>query len=193
MTLISCPSCGLPAEETRRFVAPSTDGPIEYLHACCIQYHRFTLPAATVADGHGIDTTVPLAEVSAIVDSGVADEPEALPSRPVRTLAAGAPWIPAVWDDRAPVGHLPLPPGPPDLLQTPRAWLALGGFFAGGLSAGFLLSVPAVVAFAVVTGLLLVTVLASLIPVALTARRTTDRVVTLRPDAPAQRQARRAA
>lgn len=190
MTLISCPSCGLPAEETRRFVAPSTDGPIEYLHACCIQYHRFTLPAATVADGHEVDTMVPPAQVSAILEGALVDEPE---PRPGRVPDPGAPWIPAVWDDPAPVAQLPLPPGLPDLLRTPRTWLALGGFFTGGLSAGFLLSVPAVVAFAVVMGLMLVTVLASLVPVALTARRTADRVVPLRPEASAQRQARRAA
>ncbi|MGH2721039.1 MAG: hypothetical protein ACRDJO_05490, partial [Actinomycetota bacterium] len=156
MTLISCPSCGLPAEETRRFVAPSTDGPIEYLHAWCIQYHRFTLPAATVADGHATDTTVPLEQVSAIAANVLDAEFEPPRKAPGRVPGAPEPWIPAVWDNPAPAAHLPLPPGPPELLRTPRTWLAIGAFFAGGLSAGFLLSVPAVVAFAVVMGLMLV-------------------------------------
>jgi hypothetical protein len=48
MELTSCPECGSVAEVTRRFVAESTDGPVEHVKLRCLQRHWFMGPAASL-------------------------------------------------------------------------------------------------------------------------------------------------
>jgi hypothetical protein len=173
MSLFCCPSCGLPAEDIHHFVVDSSDGPIEYYHACCIQLHRFTIPASTVAERIEIELTETEASLpepapephpaqSSSPPAGVgADIAPAPPSRSPLEAGEAAPGL----------THLPPPHTTVDTLRAPRTRLAAGAFFAGGLSSGFLLSVPVVLAFAVVLGLMAVAVIASLVPMALASRR----------------------
>jgi hypothetical protein len=166
VSLFCCPSCGLPAEDIRRFVVDSTDGPIEYLHVCCVQLHRFTIEASAVADAIATETPLPgqVPDTLAVENSAPAVPPPhggdgpLPPSEPSTTPDVG-------------VAYLPPPHTTVDTLRAPRTRLAAGAFFAGGLSSGFLLSVPVVVAFAVVLGLMTVAVIATLIPMAFASRR----------------------
>jgi hypothetical protein len=172
MSLFCCPSCGLPAEDIRHFVVDSTDGPIEYYQTCCIQLHRFTIPASAVAERIEIESigsgdTLPdpapgtqAAQSKAPAHAG-AEAPAAPPA--ASALEAG--------ETASGLAHLPPPHTTVDTLRAPRTRLAAGAFFAGGLSSGFLLSVPVVLAFAVVLGLMAVAVIASLVPMALASRR----------------------
>jgi hypothetical protein len=110
--------------------------------------------------------------------------PAASETQPV-TQPAGSSAVPGAGAEPAPatgspaesgdaesgLAHLPPPHTTVDTLWAPRTRLAAGAFFAGGLSSGFLLSVPVVLAFAVVLGLMAVAVVASLVPMALASRR----------------------
>lgn len=42
--LLDCPTCGLPAEITGRFVLYSTDGPLEHVKRVCAAGHWYTPP-----------------------------------------------------------------------------------------------------------------------------------------------------
>ena len=48
MDLTSCPECGVPAEVTWRFVAKSTDCPVDHVQPRCIRQHTFLGPAASL-------------------------------------------------------------------------------------------------------------------------------------------------
>jgi hypothetical protein len=48
MDLTSCPECGVPAEVTWRFVAKSTDCPVDHVQLRCIRQHTFLGPAASL-------------------------------------------------------------------------------------------------------------------------------------------------
>jgi hypothetical protein len=169
VSLFCCPSCGLPAEDIRRFVVDSTDGPIEYLQVCCVQLHRFTIEASAVAEAIATETPLPgeVPEPLPVENSAPAVPPPHGGDGPFSPLPPVQPGTaPAVG-----VAHLPPPHTTVDTLWAPRSRLAAGAFFAGGLSSGFLLSVPVVVAFAVVLGLMAVAVIATLIPMAFVSRR----------------------
>jgi hypothetical protein len=176
MSLFCCPSCGLPAEDIRHFVVESTDGPIEYYHACCVQMHRFTIPASTVAESIEVEATVPepALETELVLDlrdgllspaTSPGNAEDAAAAQPATT---GSPESAEATSDLA---HLPPPHTTVDTLWAPRSRLAAGAFFAGGLSSGFLLKVPVVLAFAIVLGLMAVAVVATLVPMALASRR----------------------
>lgn len=171
MSLFCCPTCGLPAEDIRRFVVDSTDGALEYLHACCIQLHRFTIPASAMAEAIATETPLPgeVPDTAPIEASARAMPPPHGGDGPVRQSQPGAPEPGAAPASIA--GYLPPPHTTVDTLRAPRTRLAAGAFFAGGLTSGFLLRVPVVVAFAVVLGLMAVAVIATLIPMAFAGRR----------------------
>lgn len=174
MSLFCCPSCGLPAEDIRHFVVESTDGPIEYYHACCIQMHRFTMPASAVAESIEVEAAVPepVLDVELVLDLREPAAPPEATNVPSAQPAASASSEPTGTPEAAPgLVHLPPPHTTVDTLWAPRSRLAAGAFFAGGLSSGFLLKVPVVMAFAIVLGLMAVAVVASLIPMALASRR----------------------
>jgi hypothetical protein len=185
MSLFSCPCCGLPAEYVRRFVVDSSDGPIEYLHACCIQLHRFTLPASSVAERVVADQVAEPPIVSMEDEIRPADpEPlaEAEPSELYAALALPPTPTPAIDPSPPPLVAQVGGPSPAEIvlfpsrvpfagLRAPRTWLAGGAFSAGALTSGFLLNVPVALAFAVILGLLAVVVVASLIPLALASRK----------------------
>lgn len=42
--LLDCPTCGLPAEITDRFILDSTDGPLEHVKLVCPARHWYTPP-----------------------------------------------------------------------------------------------------------------------------------------------------
>lgn len=44
LVIHTCPECGLPAEETDRFVLDSTDGPVEHVALRCARKHHFRMP-----------------------------------------------------------------------------------------------------------------------------------------------------
>jgi hypothetical protein len=46
---IACPQCGAPAQSTERFWLDSTDGPVEHLVTSCVNHHRLTPRAETLA------------------------------------------------------------------------------------------------------------------------------------------------
>ena len=48
-TPIPCPQCGAPAEITERFQLGSTAGPVEHLKTGCVNNHRLTPLAETLA------------------------------------------------------------------------------------------------------------------------------------------------
>jgi hypothetical protein len=170
MSLFCCPSCGLPAEDVRHFVVESSDGPIEYFLACCIQMHRFTLPASTVAETIEVEAAVPEPGLDALEATGPPINLAYAP--PVQSVVAATPKsMAATPEPDSGLVHLPPPHTTVDTLWAPRSRLAAGAFFAGGLSSGFLLKVPAVMAFAIILGLMAVAVIASLIPMALSSRR----------------------
>ena len=180
MSLFCCPSCGLPAEDIRHFVVESTDGPIEYYHACCVQMHRFTIPASTVAESIEVEATVPepALETELVLDlrdslrdglrSPATSPGNAQDTAPAQPATTGSLDSTEATSDLA---HLPPPHTTVDTLWAPRSRLAAGAFFAGGLSSGFLLKVPVVLAFAIVLGLMAVAVVATLVPMALASRR----------------------
>jgi hypothetical protein len=182
MSLFCCPSCGLPAEDIWHFVVESTDGPIEYYHACCVQMHRFTIPATTVAETIQTESTVPEPELDTelVLDlrdglqlqDAIETPPEPATPAPATDARTGPPEpAEALAPSEAGLVHLPPPHTTVDTLWAPRTRLAAGAFFAGGLSSGFLLKVPVVLAFAIVLGLMAVAVIATLVPVALASRR----------------------
>ena len=41
--LLNCPSCGLPAEITDRFMLDGAPGPVEHVKLVCVQGHWYTL------------------------------------------------------------------------------------------------------------------------------------------------------
>jgi hypothetical protein len=173
VSLFSCPCCGLLAEDVRRFVVDSTDGPIEYFHACCIQLHRFTLPAEAVAERVARDvaaepTIVPVVDIEFVETGPEAEE------TPLDVPVAETPQpFPVARPDGPPSADiLPFPSRVPFAgLRTPRTWLAGGAFVSGGITSGFLLNMPVALAFAVVLGLLAVIVVSSLIPMALASHK----------------------
>ena len=174
MSLFCCPTCGLPAEDIWHFVVQSSDGPIEYYHARCIQEHLFTLPADEVAErieveALGAEAAPPVSETQPVnqpAGSSAGAGPGA-GTEPAPAARSGSDPGEAAFG----LAHLPPPHTTVDTLWAPRTRLAAGAFFAGGLSSGFLLRVPVVVAFAIVLGLMAVAVIASLVPMALTSRR----------------------
>jgi hypothetical protein len=42
--LLDCPTCGLPAEITDRFVLGGAPGPVEHVKLVCVGRHWYTLP-----------------------------------------------------------------------------------------------------------------------------------------------------
>ena len=42
--LVDCPTCGLPAEITDRFVLGGAPGPVEHVKVVCVRRHWYTLP-----------------------------------------------------------------------------------------------------------------------------------------------------
>ncbi len=46
MDVITCPTCGLPAEVLQRFVLESTSGPMEHAAIRCVERHVYRLPLA---------------------------------------------------------------------------------------------------------------------------------------------------
>jgi hypothetical protein len=46
---IPCPQCGAPAMITDRFWLDSTDGPVEHLKTACVNNHRLTPLAESIA------------------------------------------------------------------------------------------------------------------------------------------------
>jgi hypothetical protein len=46
---IPCPQCGAPARTTERFWLGSNDGPVEHLKTGCVNDHRLTPRAETLA------------------------------------------------------------------------------------------------------------------------------------------------
>lgn len=182
VSLFSCPCCGLPAEDVRRFVVDSSDGPIEYFHTYCVQMHRLTLPASSVAERVVADK-VAEPPILSIEDAAPADPDPVEEADPSGLYAALAlpPTPTSPIDPPPPPVAAQVGPSPAEIvlfpsrvpfagLRAPRTWLAGGAFVAGALTSGFLLHVPVALAFAVILGLLAVVVVASLIPMALASR-----------------------
>jgi hypothetical protein len=49
--LVDCPSCGLPAEITDRFMLAGAPAPVEHVKIVCIRRHWYTLPVDTLPVG----------------------------------------------------------------------------------------------------------------------------------------------
>ena len=47
--LVECPTCGLPAEITDRFILDGAPGPVEHVKIVCVTRHWYTLPVDQLA------------------------------------------------------------------------------------------------------------------------------------------------
>jgi len=53
--MVECPSCGLPAEITDRFVLDGAPGPVEHVKVVCVTRHWFTMPVDQLAASSGVE------------------------------------------------------------------------------------------------------------------------------------------
>jgi hypothetical protein len=61
LAVISCPGCGVPAEITKRFSLPSTDGPVDHIALRCVAGHHFRMPVDMLPQGrHEVAASVAL-------------------------------------------------------------------------------------------------------------------------------------
>ena len=49
--MVECPTCGLPAEVTDRFMLDGAPGPVEHVKIACVARHWYTLPTDWVPMG----------------------------------------------------------------------------------------------------------------------------------------------
>jgi hypothetical protein len=79
--LLNCPSCGLPAEITDRFMLDGAPGPVEHVKLVCVQGHWYTLAVDQLAPSKP-EPDRPLDPGSVVCSNRRAPHPRYHPGRP---------------------------------------------------------------------------------------------------------------